>query len=43
MEGTGGSELRTSPGTSYLSLTDHAQRVGDYHVDYYGLTLRENP
>ncbi|WFB11130.1 hypothetical protein LRS74_31895 [Streptomyces sp. LX-29] len=26
-----------------LSLSDHAQRVGDYHVDYYGLTLRENP
>ncbi|MFF5129305.1 hypothetical protein ACFY41_20515 [Streptomyces syringium] len=26
-----------------LSLTDHAQSVGDYHVDYYGLTLQENP
>ncbi|MFC9993849.1 hypothetical protein [Nocardia sp. NPDC127526] len=26
-----------------LSLSDHAQRVGDYHVDYYGLTLEENP
>jgi hypothetical protein len=26
-----------------LSLTDHAQRVGDYDVDYYGLTLQENP
>ncbi|AZQ74953.1 MULTISPECIES: hypothetical protein [Streptomyces] len=26
-----------------LSLSDHAQRVGDYHVDYYGLTLQENP
>lgn len=26
-----------------LSLTDHAQSVGDYRVDYYGLTLQENP
>ncbi|MEV0362378.1 hypothetical protein [Nocardia fusca] len=26
-----------------LSLTDHAQRVGDYDVEYYGLTLQENP
>ncbi|MVU82787.1 hypothetical protein GPX89_36830 [Nocardia sp. ET3-3] len=26
-----------------LSLSDHAQRVGDYHVDFYGLTLQENP
>ncbi|QKV96386.1 hypothetical protein HUT19_35650 [Streptomyces sp. NA02950] len=26
-----------------LSLSDHAQRVGEYRVDYYGLTLQENP
>ncbi|MFH8370947.1 hypothetical protein [Streptomyces sp. NPDC018031] len=26
-----------------LSLSDHAQQVGDYHVSYYGLTLEENP
>lgn len=26
-----------------LSLTDHAQRVGDYDAEYYGLTLQENP
>src|SRR5690606_17590731 len=26
-----------------LSLADHSQRVGDYYVDFYGLTLRENP
>ncbi|WP_432009974.1 hypothetical protein [Streptomyces cucumeris] len=26
-----------------LSLSDHAQRVGDYHVEFYGLTLGENP
>lgn len=26
-----------------LGLADHSQRVGDYYVHYYGLTLRENP
>ncbi|MCX4091042.1 hypothetical protein [Nocardia sp. alder85J] len=26
-----------------LSLADHSQRVGRHHVEYYGLTLRENP
>ncbi|WP_431771504.1 hypothetical protein [Streptomyces cucumeris] len=26
-----------------LSLSDHAERVGDYHVEFYGLTLGENP
>ncbi|MFI6869384.1 hypothetical protein [Nocardia sp. NPDC050406] len=26
-----------------LSLSDHAQRVRGYYVEYYGLTLRENP
>ncbi|MFK4266903.1 hypothetical protein [Streptomyces milbemycinicus] len=26
-----------------LSLSDHAQTVDDYQVDFYGLTLRENP
>ncbi|MQY04971.1 hypothetical protein [Actinomadura macrotermitis] len=26
-----------------LSLVDHAQSIDGYHVDFFGLTLRENP
>jgi hypothetical protein len=26
-----------------LSLIDRAQTLGDYRVDFYGLTLTENP